>query len=124
MGYARDPLDTDYGPADVATNPDEATEAAARSMWDASHAVDVGVRPRWDDAVLIPDWSCAVNATRKQAALAVEGAHGIIAADALLAATADLEVSEHGRHREYLTANRHDLYLLRVRASEHLEGAR
>lgn len=147
----RDPLDTDFGPEDYdddspkyATDAERASgwaqanhaphpeaisaldpiEAAAAHMWDQSGAVEAGIRPKWSDAVNAPTWTGPVAHTRRQAQLAVSGARGVIAAQILTDAAQALSVAARGRHTQYVLANRDDTYLLKVRASEHLEGAR
>lgn len=99
-------------------------EAAAAHMWDQSGAVEAGIRPRWSDAVNAPTWTGPVAHTRRQAQLAVSGARGVIAAQILTDAAEALSVAARGRHAQYVLANRDDTYLLKVRASEYLEGAR
>lgn len=107
-------------------NPVEtAVEAAAAAMWNRSSAVAAGVRPRWEVASQDPGWAKPVRHTREEAAAAVEAARRTLVAHALTETAAHLEIgSPVGRHQEYVKANREDVYLLRARASEYLEGAR
>jgi hypothetical protein len=105
-------------------SPELIIESVAAAIWDNAAAVAAGVRAPWAEATTLPMWERRVRSTREQARVAVTASRNALAAQVLTEAAEDLEVAARGRSAEYVLANRHDCYVLRVRASEYLDGDR